>query len=240
MKHHRAILLNLILIASIVFSGTPAVNAQDNEIVIDSAVEWVEDRSIDSDVTIVSGGHLIINGITLDIADDVTIIVEEDGTLSVDNSLLNAENPPNGLAGYGYWDEENRSAVLIPGSDYDGPFEATFTSGEFSSFYGSQAIIEGQEPIDLNGTEFTLSFDENADDVWIGLVGYGHQSVHLATVTMTPDLGSSITYDAIDLQHRNMMALDTDQNTCNFVINGEASFDATSMLGCEIDVSGIM
>ena len=240
MKHHRAILLNLILIASIVFSGTPAVNAQDNEIVIDSAVEWVEDRSIDSDLTIVSGGHLIINGITLDIADDVTIIVEEGGTLSVDNSLLNAENPPNGLAGYGYWDEENRSAVLIPGSDYDGPFEATFTSGEFSSFYGSQAIIEGQEPIDLNGTEFTLSFDENADDVWIGLVGYGHQSVHLATVTMTPDLGSSITYDAIDLQHRNMMALDTDQNTCNFVINGEASFDATSMLGCEIDVSGIM
>ena len=240
MKCLRAVMLNLILIASILFVTTPAVNAQTDEIVIDSTVEWVEDLTLDSNLRITSGGHLTINGITLDIADSVTVLVEDGGNLSVVNSQIVADNPPTGLAGYGYWDEVNRSAVLIPGSDYDGPFDATFTSGAFSSFYGSQAMIEGQDPIDLNGSEFTLSFDGNTDDVWVGLVGYGHQSVHLATVTMTPDLGSSITYDAIDLQHMNMMALDTDQNTCNFVINGEASFDEISLLGCEIDVNGIM
>ena len=35
-------------------------------------------------------------------------------------------------------------------------FEATFYSGGTSTFYGGQAIIEGQDPIDLNGSEFIL------------------------------------------------------------------------------------
>jgi len=239
MREIKTVLLGILLLTSLVSAASLTANAQSSEIVIDSAVEWVEDRSLDGDLRIVPGGYLIIDGITLDIADDVTIMVEDGGTLDVTgNSQMIADNPPTGLAGYGYWDEENRSAVLIPGSDYDGPFEATFYSGEMSSFYGGQAMIEGQEPIDLNGSEFTLSFDEDTDDVWVGLIGYGHQSVHLATVTMTPDLGSSITYDAIDLQHRNMMALNTDQSTCNFVIDGYALFYESSLLGCEIIVNG--
>ena len=77
-----------------------------------------------------------------------------------------------------------------------------FIQVKTSTFYGGQAIIEDQDPIDLNGSEFILSFDANTDDIWVGLVGYGHQSVHLATVTMTPEVGSSITYDAIELEHR--------------------------------------
>ena len=99
MKCLRAVMLNLILIASILFVTTPAVNAQTDEIVIDSTVEWVEDLTLDSNLRITSGGHLTINGITLDIADSVTVLVEDGGNLSVVNSQIVADNPPTGLAG---------------------------------------------------------------------------------------------------------------------------------------------
>ena len=185
MTKSKTVLLAMFFLTSLAVTTPLSVVAQPSEIVIDSRVEWIEDRSLEVDLRIVEGGELTLNDLTLDINDGVNIMVESGGILNLQNSHIQDNNPPTALAGYGYWDEDNRSSVLIPGSNYDGAFEATFYSGETSTFYGGQAIIEGQDPIDLNGSEFTLSFDSNTEDVWVGLVGYGHQSVHLATVTMT-------------------------------------------------------
>ena len=240
MSKSKTVLLAISLLTALAATTSLNAVAQSSEIVIDSQVEWIEDRSLERDLRIVSGGDLTLRDLTLNIHDGVNIYVESGGTLNVHNSEIKDLNPPTGLAGYGYWDETNRSAVLIPGSDYDGGFEATFYSGETSTFYGGQAIIEGQDLIDLNGSEFTLSFDENTEDVWVGLVGYGHQSVHLTTVTLTPEVGSSITYDAIELEYRNMMSLDQDGETCNLNIAGTADFDEASILGCMVVVDGIM
>ena len=240
MSKSKTVLLAIFLLTALATTTSLNAVAQPSEIVIDSQVEWIEDRSLETDLRIVSGGDLTLRDLTLSIHDEVNIYVESGGTLNVHNSEILDLNPPTGLAGYGYWDETNRSAVLIPGSDYDGGFEATFYSGDTSTFYGGQAIIEGQESIDLNSSEFTLSFDANTDDVWVGLVGYGHQSVHLATVTMTPEVGSSITYDAIELEHRNMMALDQDSQTCSLNVAGTADFDEASILGCMVVVDGMM
>ena len=240
MSKSKTVLLAIFLLTALATTTSLNAVAQPSEIVIDSQVEWIEDRSLEADLRIVSGGDLTLSGLTLSIHEEVNIYVESGGTLNVHNSEILDLNPPTGLAGYGYWDEPNRSAVLIPGSDYDGSFEATFYSGETSTFYGGQAIIEGQDPIDLNGSEFILSFDANTDDIWVGLVGYGHQSVHLATVTMTPEVGSSITYDAIELEHRNMMALDQDSETCTLNVAGTADFDEASILGCMVVVDGMV
>jgi len=240
MSKSKTVLLAIFLLTGLATTTSLNAVAQPSEIVIDSQVEWIEDRSLEADLRIISGGDLTLSGLTLSIHDEVNIYVESGGTLSVHNSEILDLNPPTGLAGYGYWDEPNRSAVLIPGSDYDGSFDTTFYSGETSTFYGGQAIIEGQDPIDLNGSEFTLSFDANTDDVWVGLVGYGHQSVHLTTVTMTPEVGTSITYDAIELEHRNMMALDQDSETCNLNVAGNADFDEASILGCMVVVDGMV
>ncbi len=240
MTKSKTVLLAMFFLTSLAVTTPLNVVAQPSEIVIDSRVEWIEDRSLEVDLRIVEGGELTLNDLTLDINDGVNIIVESGGILNLQNSHIQDNNPPTALAGYGYWDEDNRSAILIPGSNYDGAFEATFYSGETSTFYGGQAIIEGQGPIDLNGSEFTLSFDSNTEDVWVGLVGYGHQSVHLATVTMTPEIGSSTTYNAIDLDHRNMMGLDQDSETCVLNIAGNADFDEASILGCMVVVDGIM
>ncbi len=240
MTKSKTVLLAMFFLTSLAVTTPLNVVAQPSEIVIDSRVEWIEDRSLEVDLRIVEGGELTLNDLTLDINDGVNIIVESGGILNLQNSHIQDNNPPTALAGYGYWDEDNRSAILIPGSNYDGAFEATFYSGETSTFYGGQAIIEGQDPIDLNGSEFTLSFDSNTEDVWVGLVGYGHQSVHLATVTMTPEIGSSTTYNAIDLEYRNMMGLDQDSETCVLNIAGNADFDEASILGCMVVVDGIM
>jgi len=240
MTKSKTVLLAMFFLTSLAVTTPLNVVAQPSEIVIDSRVEWIEDRSLEVDLRIVEGGELTLNDLTLDINDGVNIIVESGGILNLQNSHIQDNNPPTALAGYGYWDEDNRSAILIPGSNYDGAFEATFYSGETSTFYGGQAIIEGQDPIDLNGSEFTLSFDSNTEDVWVGLVGYGHQSVHLATVTMTPEIGSSTTYNAIDLDYRNMMGLDQDSETCVLNIAGNADFDEASILGCMVVVDGIM
>ena len=240
MTKSKTVLLAMFFLTSLAVTTPLNVVAQPSEIVIDSRVEWIEDRSLEVDLRIVEGGELTLNDLTLDINDGVNIIVESGGILNLQNSHIQDNNPPTALAGYGYWDEDNRSAILIPGSNYDGAFEATFYSGETSTFYGGQAIIEGQDPIDLNGSEFTLSFDSNTEDVWVGLVGYGHQSVHLATVTMTPEIGSSTTYNAIDLEYRNMMGLDQDSETCVLNIAGNADLDEASILGCMVVVDGIM
>ena len=240
MTKSKTVLLAMFFLTSLAVTTPLNVVAQPSEIVIDSRVEWIEDRSLEVDLRIVEGGELTLNDLTLDINDGVNIIVESGGILNLQNSHIQDNNPPTALAGYGYWDEDNRSAILIPGSNYDGAFEATFYSGETRTFYGGQAIIEGQDPIDLNGSEFTLSFDSNTEDVWVGLVGYGHQSVHLASVTMTPEIGSSTTYNAIDLDYRNMMGLDQDSETCVLNIAGNADFDEASILGCMVVVDGIM
>lgn len=238
MSRAKSTLLSILMVGSLFLGAATGVVAEENEIVIDSQVEWVEDRTLDSDVRVVAGGELTINGLTMTVADGVSVIVEEGGILNVRDSSIGSENPPTGLAGYGYWDEPDRAEVLIRGSDFGVAFSATFFAPEDHSFYGGQAIPDGQDPVDTNGSEFTLEFDEDTEDIWVGLVAYGHQSVRLASVTLTPDVGSAVSYDAIDLESRNMMALGTDSETCLVDIDGEADIADSSMLGCEVVVNG--
>lgn len=238
MSRTKSTLLCILMIVSL-FSVSPfGVGAESTETVIDSQVEWVDDRLLEGDVRIVSGGELTVNGLTLTIADGASVIVDEGGILNVRNSAVESENPPSGLIGYGYWDEVNRSAVLIPGSDYGVGFSATFHAPEGHSFYGGQAIVDGMEPVDTNGSEFTLEFNETVEDVWVGLVAYGHQAVRLASVTLTPEVGSEATHEAIDLENRNMMALDTDEGSCVIDIDGSSDISDSSMLGCDVVVNG--
>ncbi len=238
MSRTKSTLLCILMIGSLLSVAPVGVSAESGETVVDSQVEWTEDRSLEGDVRIVSGGELTINGLTLTIADEVSVIVEEGGILNVRDSSIESENPPSGLVGYGYWDEGNRSAVLIPGSDYGVAFSATFHAPEGHSFYGGQAIVDGMDPVDTNGSEFILEFNESTEDIWVGLVAYGHQAVRLDSVTLTPDVGSEATHDAIDLESRNMMALDTDDASCLLDVDGEADIADSSMLGCEVVANG--
>ena len=72
-----------------------SVAADGEDIVIDSQVEWVEDRTLEGDVRVVAGGELTINGLNLVVSDDSQIIVDEGGVLNIQNSVVDAENPRN-------------------------------------------------------------------------------------------------------------------------------------------------
>ena len=236
MKRFQSSLLTAVMLMSMLSFGLSNAAAESPEIVIDSAVEWVDDDSIDTIVRIVDGGDLTINGAKISMQEGSGFIIEAGGILILDNAELNAENPPTGLAGFGYWDEVNRSSILVPGSDYDSSFEATFHAPEGGSFYGGQAQVEGGEAIDINGSEFTISFDENTGDVWVGLMGYSHSSVLLASLTLTPEAGNSAEILATDLTYRNLMA----HGSPGFVIEvaGELDSEDSTIFGGEITVQG--
>jgi len=236
MKRFQSSLLTAVMLMSMLSFGLSNAAAESPEIVIDSAVEWVDDDSIDTIVRIVEGGDLTINGAKISMQEGSGFIIESGGILILDNAELNAENPPTGLAGFGYWDEVNRSSILVPGSDYDSSFEATFHAPEGGSFYGGQAQVEGGEAIDINGSEFTISFDENTGDVWVGLMGYSHSSVLLASLTLTPEAGNSAEILATDLTYRNLMA----HGSPGFVIEvaGELDSEDSTIFGGEITVQG--
>jgi|GEM_PF-92474 len=236
MKRFQSSLLTAVMLMSMLSFGLSNAAAESPEIVIDSAVEWVDDDSIDTIVRIVDGGDLTINGAKISMQEGSGFIIEAGGILILDNAELNAENPPTGLAGFGYWDEVNRSSILVPGSDYDSSFEATFHAPEGGSFYGGQAQVEGGEAIDINGSGFTISFDENTGDVWVGLMGYSHSSVLLASLTLTPEAGNSAEILATDLTYRNLMA----HGSPGFVIEvaGELDSEDSTIFGGEITVQG--
>lgn len=236
MKRFQSSLLTAVMLMSMLSFGLSNAAAESPEIVIDSAVEWVDDDSIDTIVRIVEGGDLTINGAKISMQEGSGFIIESGGILILDNAELNAENPPTGLAGFGYWDEVNRSSILVSGSDYDSSFEATFHAPEGGSFYGGQAQVEGGEAIDINGSEFTISFDENTGDVWVGLMGYSHSSVLLASLTLTPEAGNSAEILATDLTYRNLMA----HGSPGFVIEvaGELDSEDSTIFGGEITVQG--
>ena len=96
--------------------------------------------------------------------------------------------------------------------------------------------MEGGEAIDINGSGFTISFDENTGDVWVGLMGYSHSSVLLASLTLTPEAGNSAEILATDLTYRNLMA----HGSPGFVIEvaGELDSEDSTIFGGEITVQG--
>ena len=78
------------------------------------------------------------------ISDGVSVIIEEGGILNVRDSAIQSENPPSGLAGYGYWEEPDRSAVLIPGSDFGVLSVQHFLHQKVTRFMVVKRFLRGQ------------------------------------------------------------------------------------------------
>ena len=88
MTKSKTVLLAMFFLTSLSVTTPLNVVAQPSEIVIDSRVEWIEDRSLEVDLRIVEGGELSLNDLTLDINDGINIIVESGGILNLQNSHI--------------------------------------------------------------------------------------------------------------------------------------------------------
>ena len=76
MSKSKTVLLAIFLLTTLGTTTSLNVAAQPSEIVIDSQVEWIEDRLLEADLRIVSGGDLTLNDLTLSIHEEVNIYVE--------------------------------------------------------------------------------------------------------------------------------------------------------------------
>ena len=74
MSKSKTVLLAIFLLTALATTTSLNAVAQPSEIVIDSQVEWIEDRSLEADLRIVSGGDLTLSGLTLSIHDEVNIL----------------------------------------------------------------------------------------------------------------------------------------------------------------------
>ena len=217
----------LIIISSIAILSSSMVFADTNDtITIDSDTIWENDESITGLISILNGGSLTINNAEITMMAGSSIEIAEEGSLRLDSSLLSANSPPTSLISSTYWDEENSSRILIPRGDYNESFDATLFPVDGLSFDGTHAYIEGSEPIEMNGGEYTLSFPAGTEDIWVGLTAFGFAPVTLSKIQTMMSTGTLI--DELlgsELEYHNMM------------IEGDAGFTIDSSGNIEIIAS---
>ena len=235
MSIRSATIMTFVLMASICISCIQT-SAEDPDLVIDGDVTWGSEEVIDGTIRIADGGTLTLLEADVSVSTGSMIVVENGGSLILDDSNLASTSPPSGITSFGYWDEERRGAFRVPSDGIDGDFSLTIHSVGGASYYGGQAYVGDSEPVSLNGTEHTFDFsDLEGGEAWIGLVGYGYSSVSISSVTI--DTGNSqISIDGIDLDSVNMMA--AGDHGFQIVVAGNMEVDNSVISGGGITIEG--
>ena len=235
MNGRCALLVCMTLIATgmVLPSGATAESGED--IIIESDMTWEQDMTLSQNIRVINGGSLTFSNTEVTLERDVNIFVEEGSILRVENSEMIATEPPSGLVGYGYCDESNRSAVMIPWDDANKRFEATFRPIGSSSLDGVTAYF-GNDSEAMSGTEYTLTFGPGATDVWVEFVGPFCYPVSLSEITLSASNLNQISYSAADLFHRNMMVY----GESGFTVSIEGQMRAVDSLieGGQISTTG--
>jgi len=235
MNGRSALLVCMTLIATgmVLPSGASAESGED--IIIESDMTWEQDMSLSQNVRVINGGSLTFSNTEVTLERDVSIFVEEGSSLSVENSELIASEPPSGLVGYGYCDEDNRSAVMIPWDNTNKGFEVIFRPIGSSNLDGVTAYF-GNDSEAMSGTEYTLSFESGTSDVWVEFVGPFCYPVSLSEVTLRASNFNQVSYSAADLIHRNMMVYGESGFTVS--IEGQMRADDSLIEGGQISTTG--
>ena len=235
MKKRNPIKLCLILLFSVSIIPSNAV-AEGDDIIIESDMTWSDDMTLSQNVRVVNGGSLSFVNSQVDISNGVGIYVDSTSSLNMENSGLSAIQPPSGLAGFGYCDEGNRSAVLASSpSDqnvrmYVRPIQGFTLDGVVAHF--------GNETKDLSGDEDFIPLGNGPVDTWVGLTGPLCHPISLSEISVERDGQERVWSDAADFSHRNMMVNGVPGFTIE--IEGSMHSDSSSILGGQVSTSGIL
>ena len=247
MSSRVAVILGL----SIIFAGVSfmaSVSAEGDDIVVESEMTWQQDMELSQNVIVQNGGSLTISESQIRIDKGVTIHVEPDSSLILDNALLIAEEPPGGLVGFGYCDEGNRSEIFVPGVQQGKTFDVTMRAIEPGSFDGVTAYYttfdtvtnETQYNVEkMSGEEYTFSIDEGNEGLWFQLVGPLCYPASISSLSVGLGTGNDsqwTEYNAADLIHRNMMV----HGEAGFTLSIEGSMESehSMVMGGSISSSG--
>ena len=233
MNRRNPIMMCLILLFSVVIFPANAV-AEGDDIIIESNMTWSDDMTLSQNVRVVNGGSLTFVGSQVNISNGVNIYVDSTSSLELENSRLMAAQPPAGLAGFGYCEEGNRSAVLASTSSsqdiriYLRPMQGFTLDGVVAHF--------GNETKDLSGVEDFIALGNGPVDTWVGLTGPLCHPISLSEISIERNSQERSWTDAADIPHRNMMVNGDPGFTID--IDGSMVTSSSSIFGGEISSSG--
>ena len=233
MNRRNPIMMCLILLFSVVIFPANAV-AEGDDIIIESNMTWSDDMTLSQNVRVVNGGSLTFVGSQVNISNGVNIYVDSTSSLELENSRLMAAQPPAGLAGFGYCEEGNRSAVLASTSSsqdiriYLRPMQGFTLDGVVAHF--------GNETKDLSGVEDFIPLGNGPVDTWVGLTGPLCHPISLSEISIERNSQERSWTDAADIPHRNMMVNGDPGFTID--IDGSMVTSSSSIFGGEISSSG--
>ena len=233
MNSRKPILMCLILIFSV--SAIPSNSvAEGDDIIIESNMTWSDEVTLTQNVRIVNGGSLSFVNSQVEISNEVSIYVDSTSSLNLENSELSASHPPSGLAGFGYCDEGNRSAVLASSSSnqnvrmYVRPIQGFTLDGVVAHF--------GDDTKELSGEEDFIPLGNGPVDTWVGLTGPLCHPISLSEISVEKGGQERVWSDAADFPHRNMMVYGEPGFTIE--IDGSMGSNASSLFGGHISTSG--
>ena len=235
MSRRNPIMLCLLLLLSVAFIPSNAV-AEGDDIIVESDMTWSDDMTLSQNVRVVNGGSLSFVNSQMDIANGVEIYVDQTSSLTIENSGLSAMQPPSGLAGFGYCDESNRSAVLAYSSSnqnirmYVRPIQGFTLDGVVAHF--------GNETKDLSGDEDFIPLGNGPVDTWVGLTGPQCHPISLSEISVDREGQERVWADAADFSHRNMMVNGAPGFTIE--IDGSMHADSSSIFGGRVSSSGVV
>ena len=235
MNRRNPIILCLVLFFSVTIIPSNAV-AEGDEIIIESEMTWSDDMTLSDNVRVVNGGSLSLVNSQVDISSGVNIYVDSASSLSLENSGLSASQPPSGLAGFGYCDEGNRSAILASSPSnqnvrmYVRPIQGFTLDGVVAHF--------GNETKDLGGDEDFIPLGNGPVDAWVGLTGPLCHPISLSEISIEKEGQERVWADAADFPHRNMMVHGVPGFTIE--IEGSMHSDSSSIFGGQVSSSGTL
>jgi hypothetical protein len=218
------------------------VVADSDDIIVESELTWGQSMTLSNNVRVVNGGILNletsdgeISEFSIDIG--VEIFVDKDSRINVRDSKVVSLQPPSELVGFGYCDEDNRSAIYIPWNQPNRGFEVTLYPVDGATLDGVTAYF-GNDSKEISDDDNAIGFPSGTEGVWIDLVGPVCYPVSLSLVSVSRDGGGNNqnVYLAADLEHRNMMIHGNPGFSMN--IEGSGSFIGSSIIGGEITTSG--
>ena len=233
-KMEAKLLIAVLLLSVSVFSIN--ASAEGDDIVIESDMTWSDDMSLSQNVRVLNGGSLSLVDSHLTVSSNVQIFVDSSSSLRLVDSDITSDSPPGGLAGFGYCDEANMSAVRATTASeqnvrmYIRPIQGFSLDGATAHF--------GNETKELSGEEDFIPLGSGPVDVWVGLTGPLCHPVSLSEISIERVGQERIWRSAADFQHRNMMVYGDTGFTIE--INGHMESIGSSIFGGTISASGTL
>ena len=235
--------LMLILVGiSPILSSVSASEPPDGgaSITISGEHTWSQDDDLNGTVIVSPGAILTIQS-ELTVSEGSQIIIEEGGTINLDDGKLIAESKDAAYTWMRNNDAGSRSRIFIDNSTIEDGATLTINAIEGTILDGFNAVIDDVST-PMIGTQHNISFESGSDDTWIEFTGI--QSLNLildSTLIIEYEDGTTLNlenWNDAGLGGENWMLASESKFEMNIL--GELLGTNASIVGAEIIVDGTM